>query len=180
MLFPGRTRDQIRNKFKKEEKENGQRIDMALRERLPIGKSNDDLNVSAIFKEMVEDKGLTLCAAGEDEHRMLAEKAKKIAEEEKRRREAKERGESEPPQPTHNEVVPQPRRPVIAPSAGPPPEKREDGEAVGLAAEAMPAGARRGSNGEIILDRSVYEANRYGTVILLVTVPDLQDPQLVA
>ena len=34
---PGRTRDQIRNKFKKEEKENGESIDLALKSRLPIG-----------------------------------------------------------------------------------------------------------------------------------------------
>jgi hypothetical protein len=38
LLFSDRSRDQIRNKFKKEEKENGPRIDLALRSRLPIGK----------------------------------------------------------------------------------------------------------------------------------------------
>lgn len=36
-LFPNRTRRQIKNKFKKEEKDNLSKIDFALKNRLPIG-----------------------------------------------------------------------------------------------------------------------------------------------
>lgn len=36
-LFPTRTRRQIKNKFKKEEKDNLAKIDFALKNRLPIG-----------------------------------------------------------------------------------------------------------------------------------------------
>jgi transcription factor TFIIIB component B'' len=38
-LFPNRTRRQIRNKFKKEEKDNIKRVDWALTHRIPIGKT---------------------------------------------------------------------------------------------------------------------------------------------
>jgi len=66
VLFPGRTRDQIRNKFKKEEKENGHLIDMALRQHVPIS---------------------------EEEQKFLADKAREIAEQDKLVREKRERGE---------------------------------------------------------------------------------------
>ena len=122
---------------------------------------------------------------------MLAEKAKQIAEEEKRLRELKEKGESDiPPPPTPDRQAVQPRRvpgsysslcspllsstpariimpavvvsfvgktTVIAPVAGPAPE----GEP-----EAAPSTLRRGPDGELVMDRSEYDAqNRYVVVL---------------
>lgn len=137
LLFPDRSRDQIRNKFKKEEKENGPRIDLALRSRLPIE---------------------------ENEHRLLADRAKAIAEQEKRARELKENGESDIPAPAPAAQPAARKGPsVIAPAIGRPTETAADGGAEAAADEAPVAPKTTiGPNGEIIMDRSDYEAqHRY-------------------
>jgi len=137
MLFPGRTRSQIRNKFKREEKENGPFIDLALKQRLPIE---------------------------EDEHQMLTELAKKIAEEEKHMRELRERGELDASAlpPSERPVV---RPAVIAPIVGSAPEQpgteptetNSGGDSGDAAQDATPLPT------EIVIDRSEYDAqNRYG------------------
>jgi hypothetical protein len=101
----------------------------------------------------------------ENEHRLLADRAKAIAEQEKRARELKENGESDIPAPAPAAQPAARKGPsVIAPAIGRPTETAADGGAE-AATDAAPVAPKTtiGPNGEIIMDRSEYEAqHRYG------------------
>jgi hypothetical protein len=97
----------------------------------------------------------------ENEHRLLADRAKAIAEQEKRAREIRENGESEIPPPAPAAQPPSRKAPsVIAPAVGRPTEATGgDTEAAGADAAPPTPKTTIGPNGEIIMDRSEYEAH---------------------
>lgn len=56
LLFPTRTRSQVRNKFKKEEKDHPKRVDKALTQRRPIEKDEFELLLARAQEKAREEK----------------------------------------------------------------------------------------------------------------------------